>query len=87
MGDQLTTLDKQDGLQSALIGQMNGGVSGLTIGHSDIGGYTSVIEKKFGVTFMEYTRSKETLQRWIEMNTFSDPIMRTHPSNIPEAQV
>ena len=87
MGDQLTTLDKLDGLQSALIGQMNGGVSGLTIGHSDIGGYTSVIEKKFGVTFMEYTRSKETLQRWIEMNTFSDPIMRTHPSNIPEAQV
>ena len=87
MGDQLTTLDKMDGLQSALIGQMNGGVSGLTIGHSDIGGYTSVIEKKFGVTFMEYTRSKETLQRWIEMNTFSDPIMRTHPSNIPEAQV
>jgi len=87
MGDQLTTLDKLDGLQSALIGQMNGGVSGMTIGHSDIGGYTSVIEKKFGVTFMEYTRSQETLQRWIEMNTFSDPIMRTHPSNIPEAQV
>ena len=57
MGDQLTTLDKLDGLQSALIGQMNGGVSGMTIGHSDIGGYTSVIEKKFGVTFMEYTRS------------------------------
>ena len=74
MGDQLTTLDHYDGLQSALIGLMNGGVSGATIGHSDIGGYTSIIEKKFGITFMEYSRSKETLQRWIEMNTFSDPI-------------
>jgi len=65
---------------------MNGGVSGATIGHSDIGGYTSIIEKKFGITFLEYTRSKETLQRWIEMNTFSDPMLRSHPSNIPEAQ-
>ena len=64
---------------------MNAGVSGATIGHSDIGGYTSIIEKKFGITFMEYTRSKETLQRWIEMNTFSDPMQRSHPSNIPEA--
>jgi len=75
-----------DGLQSALIGQMNGGMSGATVGHSDIGGYTSFILKKFGITLLEYTRSKETLQRWIEMNTFSDPILRSHPSNIPEAQ-
>lgn len=86
MGDQLTTLDHFDGLHSALIGLMNGGVSGATIGHSDIGGYTSIIEEKFGITFLSYTRSQETLQRWIEMNTFSDPFLRSHPSNIPESQ-
>jgi len=86
MGDQLTTLDHYDGLQSAMIGLLNGGVSGATIGHSDIGGYTSIIEEDFGITFLKYVRSKETLQRWIEMNTFSDPIQRSHPSNIPEAQ-
>ena len=80
-------MDKYDGLQSALIGLMNGGVSGATIGHSDIGGYTSAIEKKFGITLIEYTRDQETLFRWIEMNTFSDPIQRSHPSNIPEKQV
>ena len=57
----MTTLDKMDGLQSALIGQMNGGMSGATVGHSDIGGYTSFIFEKFGITFLEYTRSKETL--------------------------
>ena len=76
-----------DGLQSALIGLMNGGVSGATLGHSDIGGYTSSIVKEAGITLVEYTRSLEVLQRWIEMNTFSDPMLRSHPSNIPEAQV
>ena len=61
MGDQMTTLDRFDGLQSALIGLMNGGVSGATIGHSDIGGYTSVIQKFQDKTIIDYTRSKEVL--------------------------
>jgi len=42
MGDQLVTYDHYDGMQSAMIGLMNGGLSGMTMGHSDIGGYTSV---------------------------------------------
>ena len=42
MGDQLPTFDKFDGLHSALIGLLNGGVSGFGIGHSDIGGYTTL---------------------------------------------
>jgi len=42
MGDQLVTYDAYDGLQSALIGLLNGGISGFSLGHSDIGGYTSV---------------------------------------------
>ena len=57
----MTTLDRFDGLQSALIGLMNGGVSGATIGHSDIGGYTSVIKKFQDKTIIDYTRSKEVL--------------------------
>jgi len=44
-----------------MIGLMNGGLSGATIGHSDIGGYTSLIVKKFGLTFLSYTRSRELL--------------------------
>jgi len=48
MGDQLTTYDKFDGMQSAMVGLMNGNISGFTMGHSDIGGYTSTIIKKFG---------------------------------------
>ena len=41
MGDQLTTFDRYDGMHSALIGLLNGGYSGFSIGHSDIGGYTT----------------------------------------------
>jgi len=42
MGDQMPTFDQHDGLQSAMMGILNGGLSGLTLGHSDIGGYTTV---------------------------------------------
>lgn len=57
MGDQLTTYDKFDGMQSAMVGLMNGNISGFTMGHSDIGGYTSTIVKKFGKVWLEYTRN------------------------------
>ncbi len=82
MGDQLPTFDAYDGLNSALIGLLNGGLSGMTLGHSDIGGYTSVNETVNGYTFT-ILRDKEKLQRWIEMSTYSDAVMRTHPSNRP----
>ena len=64
-----------------MIGLMNAGLSGATLGHSDIGGYTSA-PNKFKI--LNYTRDKELLQRWIEMNTFSDVIMRSHPSSAPD---
>lgn len=80
MGDQLTTFDRFDGMWSAMIGLLNGGVSGFSMGHSDIGGYTSVHE---GV--ITITRDKETLLRWIELTTFADVVMRSHPSNLPSA--
>ena len=82
MGDQNPSLDQYDGLHSALIGMLNGGLSGFTIAHSDIGGYTTVDE--FHTPLLDQKRSKETLQRWIEMSTFSDMIMRTHPGTSPD---
>lgn len=83
MGDQLTTYDKFDGMQSAMVGLMNGNVSGFTMGHSDIGGYTSTIVKKFGKVWLSYTRNAQLLKRWIEMSAFSDMVMRSHPTNLP----
>lgn len=81
MGDQLPTLDQYDGLHSALIGMMNGGISGFGISHSDIGGYTSINQPE---TYLVVKRDEEILLRWIEMSAFSDSLFRSHPSNLPE---
>jgi alpha-glucosidase len=65
-----------------MMGLLNGGLSGFSLGHSDIGGYTSMNETFDGLNFAIY-RTKDLLMRWIELSTFSDAIMRTHPSNKP----
>jgi len=75
MGDQNPTFSKYDGMQSAMIGLLNGGMSGFTLGHSDIGAYTSINQLK---GLVHLYRTKELLLRWIEMNTFSDMVLRTH---------
>jgi len=80
MGDQNTTYDAYDGMQSAMVDLINSGLSGFGIGHSDIGGYTIVDEP----LIEKVTRSRELLWRWIEMCTFSDMIMRSHPSSAPD---
>jgi alpha-glucosidase len=63
-----------------MIGLLNSGLSGFSLGHSDIGGYTAVNEP----IVPKYLRDKQILYRWIEMTTFSDPIMRSHPSSAPD---
>ena len=79
-GDQLPTFDGYDGMKSALVALLNGGMSGFTLGHSDIGGYTTIDILK---PIYQITRSRELLHRWIEMSTFSDMIMRTHIGSHP----
>lgn len=77
-GDQLVSWQKHDGLPSALNGLLSSGLSGISLNHSDIGGYTSV--KKFPV---KYVRSKELFFRWAEMNIFSS-VFRTHEGLLPK---
>ena len=38
----------------------------------------------FGVKVLKYYRDKIMLHRWIEMSTFSDIVMRSHPGNDPD---
>ncbi|WP_149256805.1 alpha-glucosidase [Actinomadura sp. K4S16] len=76
-GDQLVDWDAQDGLASALRGMLSGGVSGMTLTHSDIGGYTGV-DTPLG----NYHRSAELLQRWAELAAFG-VFFRTHEGNQP----
>ena len=70
LGDQLVSWDNFDGLKTVLNGFLSSGISGHSLTHSDIGGYTQV-------PFI-HIRSKELLLRWIEISTFGSAIFRTH---------
>jgi sulfoquinovosidase len=74
LGDQLVSFDGDDGMRSSLKGMLSGGISGYSLNHSDIGGYTTLGPL--------YKRSKELLLRWMEMNAFT-PVYRTHEGNQP----
>ncbi|MCG8668737.1 MAG: alpha-glucosidase [Pseudomonadales bacterium] len=79
LGDQATTWDRYDGLKSAVIGLLNGGFSGLSLNHSDIGGYTSLTLYGIGLK-----RDEMLLNRWMEANAFS-AVYRTHEGLAPDA--
>ncbi|MGJ4748269.1 alpha-glucosidase [Leptospira sp. SA-E8] len=76
-GDQMVSWGRHDGIVSSLIGILSGGMSGISLNHSDIGGYTTIPSP-----IKDYFRSKELFLRWAELNVFS-PIFRTHEGNRP----
>ncbi len=79
LGDQMVTWRVNDGIKSAVTGLVSGGMSGFSLNHSDIGGYTSinypVVER--------YIRKRELLERWTQMNAFS-VCFRTHEGLGPD---
>jgi len=78
LGDQLVTFDGHDGLKSAVKGMLSGGLSGYSLNHSDIGGYTTV-----SAVILNYIRSRELLMRWMEASAFT-AVYRTHEGTQPE---
>lgn len=80
MGDQLPTWDNRDGLQSVVVAQLAGGLSGLAHTHSDIGGFTMI-----EVGLFKYLRTPELMQRWIEHSSFADSVFRSHEGLLPES--
>jgi len=78
LGDQLVTWDNYDGIKTAITGLLSSGLSGFSLNHSDIGGYTSI-----KTPFLKYIRSKELFMRWAEINAFTS-FFRTHEGNRPE---
>lgn len=81
LGDQLVSWDAHDGLKTAVIGLLSSGMSGFSLNHSDIGGYTAITHP-----IRNYHRSKELLLRWMELNAFTT-IYRTHDGNRPTENV
>lgn len=76
-GDQHVDWSVDDGLASTIPATLSLAMSGYGITHSDVGGYTTV---------MQMTRSKELLLRWEEMNAFT-PLFRSHEGNQPSRDV
>jgi alpha-glucosidase (family GH31 glycosyl hydrolase) len=78
LGDQLVDWDEHDGIKSAVTGLLSSGLSGYSLEHSDIGGYTAIDHP-----LLKYHRSKELLMRWSELAAFT-VVFRTHEGNRPE---
>lgn len=66
-GDQLTTYDEHDGLFSTTIANITGGLSGILINHSDVGG---------AVKYLNIKRNHRMMKRWMEKETFG-PLLRS----------
>ena len=84
LGDQLTSWRREDGIQSTVNALIASGFSGFAFNHTDIGGYiaTTIPRIPFRIPGISFTRSKELLLRWIELNAFT-PVFRTHEGNQP----
>lgn len=78
LGDQLVDWGEHDGIKSAVTGLLSSGLSGYSLEHTDIGGYTALDN-----SVLAYHRSRELLLRWIELGAFTT-VFRTHEGNIPE---
>lgn len=78
VGDQLVDWDEHDGMKSAVTGLLSSGLSGYSLEHTDIGGYTAIDNP-----LLKYHRSRELLLRWIELGAFT-AVFRTHEGNRPE---
>ncbi len=77
-GDQYVTWDRHDGFKSSILGLLSGGLSGISLNHSDIGGYTTA--SRFGIGIR---REEKLFLRWAEANAFT-AVYRTHEGNQPD---
>ena len=76
-GDNHPDFSKDFGLPSIVPAMLSLTLSGCGLSHSDIGGYTSI---------MNLRRDMDVYKRWFEMNTFS-PLMRGHEGLNPDINV
>lgn len=80
-GDQMVNWSKDDGLPSVIVAAQSMSMSGLSLTHSDIGGYTTLAKNVPEIVWTK--RTKELFMRWAEQATFT-PVMRTHEGNWPD---
>jgi alpha-glucosidase len=77
LGDQMQSWDEYDGIKTAVVGLLSGGMSGFSLIHSDTGGYVAVKVGVDGRQIPVIARTPELLMRWLELNAFT-AVLRTH---------
>lgn len=80
-GDQLHNYGKHDGMRSAITALLSSGLSGISLNHSDAGGYTTV-----KTPFYKSRRDWDLFCRWNEWAVFT-PVFRTHEGLRPKENV
>ena len=80
-GDQLHTYGPNDGMRSAITALLSSGLSGISLNHSDAGGYTTV-----NTPFYKSRRDWDLFCRWNEWAIFT-PVFRTHEGLRPKENV
>mmetsp|Transcript_69531 Transcript_69531/g.137565 ORF Transcript_69531/g.137565 Transcript_69531/m.137565 type:complete len:777 (+) Transcript_69531:46-2376(+) len=84
LGDQLTSWDGCDGLQSAMVGAMSGGLSGWSMNHVDVGGFTMTDRLPWlPMPGIRFRRNDDLLTRWMELSVFLNVVLRTHMGLLP----
>jgi len=86
LGDQLANYDGCDGMQSAVIGAMSGGLSGWTINHADVGAFTIINRVPWlPLPGIHFNRSPTQMIRWLEVCVFLNALYRSHMGLVPDA--
>ncbi|MER2508613.1 MAG: alpha-glucosidase [Amaricoccus sp.] len=86
LGDQLMSWDEYDGIKTALVGILSGGMSGFSMIHSDVGGYIELGVEIGGKQHPIINRTPELFKRWAELNAFT-AVMRGMEGIRPEMSV
>ncbi|KAJ3412833.1 hypothetical protein HDV05_000174 [Chytridiales sp. JEL 0842] len=81
-GDQLVSWDEYDGIKAGLVGLLTSGLSGMSMNHSDIGGYSGLTLQVMGKQIGNF-RTKELLMRWMELAAFG-VVFRSHEGSMPQ---
>ena len=83
LGDQLMSWDEYDGIKTALVGILSGGISGYSMMHTDVGGYVALKVMIEGKAIPIINRTPELFQRWAELNAFT-AVMRGNEGITPD---
>jgi alpha-glucosidase len=84
LGDQIQSWDQYDGIKTAVVGLLSGGVSGFSLLHLDTGGFVVLSLDLAGRKIPVLARTPELLMRWIEISAFTS-VFRTHEGIDPAA--